>query len=276
MPMKIAYFGSDWYIGCIDVFIKHGHQISHIFICHNQPYNQQLLQYALKNSLPIINRKPNKADIDALKTQGVNCIFSAEYSWLIPVDNELITINLHPTLLPHGRGPTPIIWLLKEYPEQAGITFHRLSDKFDQGDIIYQTAMKVNDNETWETFVAKLKIKVPLVLDTLLDDFDSLYKNAKKQTKGSYWPKIALSDRTIDWNDSVVKIERLSRACGRFGAVIDIEGSIMLGNFIQASICEHSYAPGRLIVEDNETYTVAASDGIVVVIKSNITERLKT
>ena len=272
--MKIAYFGSDWYIDCLDTFIKHGHQISHIFICHNRPYNQILLKYALHYSLPIINRRPTQDDISGLQSEGVNCIFSAEYSWLIPTSDEIKTINMHPTLLPEGRGPTPIIWLLKQYPEYAGITFHKLTDKFDEGDIIYQAAMVVNDNETWETYVAKLKINAPLILDKMLSDFDSLYGDAIAQTKGSYWPKVSLKDRTVNWNYSVIEIERLARACGRFGVVINIEGSVMISNLIQVSQCEHFKAPGSLVIEDNETYTVAASDGIVVIIKANITERL--
>lgn len=46
-------------------------------------------------------------------------------------------INKHATLLPKGRGLLPYIWgLTKKVP--LGVTFHRVSAKIDEGDILYQ------------------------------------------------------------------------------------------------------------------------------------------
>jgi len=188
--MKIAYFGSDWYLDCLKVFQRHGHVVSHIFTSGEQPYNQKLRNYAAQHNIPVYTDKPSKQSLLQLKADAVDCIYSTEYSWLIPIANSgLKSINMHPTLLPEGRGPTPLIWLLQKYQEHAGITFHKLSDEFDQGEVIYQRPLVLNSDETWETLVAKLHINVPIMLDKLLSNFSQYYDNAKIQTNGSYWPK---------------------------------------------------------------------------------------
>jgi methionyl-tRNA formyltransferase len=274
--MKIAYFGGDWYLDCLKVFLKHGHQVGHIFVCAEQSYNRKIREYARLNNIPLSLHKPTAEDITKITAEGIDCFYSSEYSWLIPLpDASVRTINVHPTLLPLGRGPTPLIWLLKCYSEAAGVTFHKLSDKLDQGDIIYQQPIKLSSNESWETLVAKLHIDIPLMLDHMLTEFDAYYESATEQGDGTYWPKIELNDRTINWNDSIDVISKLARSCGRFGVVAAFESNTLLVNHIQVSHCQHMQPPGILLNEDDETYVVTASDGIVVLIKENIVERKK-
>ncbi len=273
--MNIAYFGGDWYLECLDAFKIHGHMIQHIFVNNEQSYNIKLREYAALNQIPISLEKPSQQQLSQLSEQGINCIYSSEYPWLIPISGTgLKSINMHPTLLPDGRGPTPLIWLLKKYHQYAGVTFHKLSDEFDSGDIIYQQKISLNSDETWETLVAKLHIQVPIYLDQLLTNFDAYYNKAQPQKDGSYWPKIELKDRMINWNMKVSDIQQLARACGRFGVVAKVADLTLLINHINISQCKHQFPPGTLIKEDDETYVVSASDGIVVLVKRGITERL--
>ncbi len=279
--MKVAFFGGDWYLSCIDVFKRHGHQVVSIFIGDENPYNQKLLKYAHDDGIQISSKRPTREDITSLREQGVECLFSAEYPWLIPVDKTLKTINVHPTLLPKGRGVTPLIWIIKNYPECAGITFHKLSEQFDQGDIIFQQKVTVADDENWETLVAKFKVLVPKHLDQLLDNFDTLYGNSKPQSEfksksnaPDYWPKISLDDRRVSWNMKSGEINRISRACGRFGVVVCIDNETLMVNQIHTSQFQHSHPPGIVLSEDDDTYVLSTFDGLAVVMKTNIIERL--
>ena len=276
ITMKIAYFGGDLHLGCIEVFKLSGHEVGHIFVNHEMPYNKNIRDYALSNDISVTTVKPEKQLLEKLVNYGFNCFFSAEYPWLIPVpDISVKTINVHPTLLPEGKGPTPVIWLIKKYQEFAGITFHKLSSEFDSGDIILQQPMQITENDSYETWMAKLNIEIPIQLSRLLEDFDNLYKSARPQSGGSYWPKIELSHRTINWYAGVHEIEKLVRACGRFGAMTTISGDIMLINHVHASQFHHQWAAGTLLRKDEESYVMAASDGIVVLMKRDIVEKLK-
>ncbi len=55
--------------------------------------------------------------------------------------------NLHPGLLPFGRGMYPVFWALLEN-EPAGATLHRMTARVDAGPVIDQVAVRVNPDDT--------------------------------------------------------------------------------------------------------------------------------
>jgi methionyl-tRNA formyltransferase len=50
-------------------------------------------------------------------------------------------LNLHPSLLPHFRGPEPLFWTFRAGVEQTGVTFHWLDAGLDTGDIALQSPL---------------------------------------------------------------------------------------------------------------------------------------
>lgn len=60
------------------------------------------------------------------------------------------SVNVHPSLLPRYRGPSPIYWVLKNKEVMSGVTVHYIEDRIDSGDMILQKQMSIEkeDNET--------------------------------------------------------------------------------------------------------------------------------
>ena len=58
-------------------------------------------------------------------------------------------LNLHPTLLPRGRGPDPLFWLFRE-PEGAGagVSIHLMDRGLDSGPIVLQEPFPLTDGMT--------------------------------------------------------------------------------------------------------------------------------
>jgi methionyl-tRNA formyltransferase len=54
-------------------------------------------------------------------------------------------LNVHPSLLPAGRGPEPIFWTLRRGEPTTGVTVHRMDAGLDTGPIIAQRAMVTPD-----------------------------------------------------------------------------------------------------------------------------------
>lgn len=54
-------------------------------------------------------------------------------------------VGFHPTLLPYGRGPAPIINTILHGVKESGVTLFFLDEGLDSGDIIDQEAFKVED-----------------------------------------------------------------------------------------------------------------------------------
>jgi len=50
-------------------------------------------------------------------------------------------VNLHPSLLPHLRGPDPLFWTYFNDDREAGITLHVVTERLDAGDVLARHAV---------------------------------------------------------------------------------------------------------------------------------------
>lgn len=78
-------------------------------------------------------------------------IFSATYHRLI--SREVLVaakqrFNLHPSLLPAYPGKNPFYWVLINGETTTGVSIHCLTERFDQGDIVYQQKLQIRGDET--------------------------------------------------------------------------------------------------------------------------------
>jgi methionyl-tRNA formyltransferase len=55
------------------------------------------------------------------------------------------SVNVHPSLLPRGRGPEPLFWTFRRGEPETGITIHLLNEHFDAGPILIQERIPVPD-----------------------------------------------------------------------------------------------------------------------------------
>src|SRR3989344_2012448 len=98
---------------------------------HNIPVFQpsSLKTKLLKNSLEIENLKLKIAETDL-------CVV-ASYGKIIPKEYLEIPkfgfINVHPSLLPKYRGPTPIQTAILNGDEETGVTIIKMSEEVDHG-----------------------------------------------------------------------------------------------------------------------------------------------
>ncbi len=65
-------------------------------------------------------------------------------------------INIHPSLLPAFRGAQGIKDALTFGAKVTGATVHFVDEKVDHGPIILQEAVKIQENDTWETLSEKI------------------------------------------------------------------------------------------------------------------------
>ena len=59
-------------------------------------------------------------------------------------------VNFHPSLLPYYRGPVPSTWCLRHGERSSGYTLHRVTERIDDGEILYQEAVPTDGVPTAE------------------------------------------------------------------------------------------------------------------------------
>ena len=85
------------------------------------------------------------AAIATIAAHRPDAVVVACFPWRLPeallAAPRLGCLNVHPSLLPVGRGPEPVFWTLRRGERQTGATVHRMDAGFDTGPILAQTAI---------------------------------------------------------------------------------------------------------------------------------------
>jgi methionyl-tRNA formyltransferase len=59
-------------------------------------------------------------------------------------------LNVHPSLLPHYRGPYPLFWMFRHGERHFGVTIHFMDEQLDTGDIAAQAEVDLPDGISGE------------------------------------------------------------------------------------------------------------------------------
>ncbi len=70
-------------------------------------------------------------------------------------------VNFHASLLRFYRGPMPTYWCLKNGEKRTGFTMHRLTEKVDEGEILFQEAVDINRSDDERSLDEKLRSQPP-------------------------------------------------------------------------------------------------------------------
>jgi len=105
----------------------------------------------------------------------------------VPVDPALPAVNVHPSLLPDGRGPAPVQWILSTHPDAAGVTIHKLTAEADAGDILAQEPMTLTAADDLHTVFARTYWRSAQMMAAILSDFPRAWAAAAPQSGTGRW-----------------------------------------------------------------------------------------
>lgn len=201
--MNIIYFGYDLFYTCLEYLIlQKDINILKVysFECDKvYDFNDKISEICTQNNIPFTTEKITAKEIKKQFDNGCNLVFSAGYAHKIPVDaaKNFVGVNVHPSLLPIGKGSWPFPHIILRGHKESGVTIHKLAENFDNGDIILQEKYDVSENDSIYTLEDKSRECALNLTKRLFSDFDFLYENAKPQEKGQYWKEPDLSEYVV-------------------------------------------------------------------------------
>ena len=137
-------------------------------------------------------------DIGELSRQGrdFDLIVTACFPRRVPASvlarARMSSLNVHPSLLPAYRGPSPLFWQLRAGESTVGVSIHRLSNELDAGDVVAAEALALAPQmSAKEIHRAVVQAGAALLTRTLQhEDWCALPGSAQDPEKASYysWP----------------------------------------------------------------------------------------
>ncbi len=162
-------------------------------------------------------------------------------------------INVHPSLLPQYRGPTPIEQAILDGVNKTGVSIMQLTAGMDEGPIYKQKIVHLSGQETKAELVTKLQEIGAQLLTEILPAIASGSLKPRQQShpsRATYSHLLTKEDGAIDWNKPAERLEREVRAfAGWPKSRTNLAGKEVI--IVQVKVAKDVLKPGEIQLKDN-------------------------
>lgn len=178
--------------------------------------------YAKKHNIPVL--KPEKLT-NLIQNSGFMNLESdifvvAAYGKIIP--QEILNIpskgalNIHPSLLPKYRGPSPLQAAILNGDEISGISIIKMDAQMDHGPIVAATEFILSEQDTFDSLSTKIFESGSKLLESILPQYieENIYLKPQDDSKATYCQRTTKEDGYFDINNPPTPeiLDRIIRA----------------------------------------------------------------
>ena len=282
--LKIIFFGTpDFAIESLDSIYKSKHKLLCVVTSKDKKSGRGMKinlsavkKYSLLKKIKILQTEDFKNDsflkllnaYDADLFIVVAFKFLPKEIWNIP---KLGTINTHASLLPNLRGAAPINWALINGLKETGLTSFFINEKIDNGDIILQEKLKIEQNDNFESLYKKLRNLSGKFILKSIDFILNKGHNLKKQNISKNHliaPKLNRENTRINWNKSAESIYNFVRGLSPAPCAWTIEKKtnkrvLIYDVAFNSKSCEQKN--GIRLLSELKTLSISTSEGSIII-----------
>lgn len=160
--IRWAFFGtSDFAIPALEALLAHGLVPALVITAPDRPRGRGMevspspvKTWALGHGIDVLTPESLKDDevVSELRNTDWDLFVVASYGKILP--HAVLDIprkgclNIHPSLLPHLRGPSPFLSAILQDRRETGVTIMLMAEKMDAGPILAQARIAI-DEEDW-------------------------------------------------------------------------------------------------------------------------------
>lgn len=230
--MKIIFMGTPHFsLATLSKLLESKHKVLKVFTRLDKPKGRGLQlkttpvgEYCQNLSLPLFKTSSLKKNdvLEEIRSLNPDAIVVVAFGAFIPKEILEIPkfgcINLHPSLLPRHRGPSPIQYALLEGDQTTGVTTMLLDEGMDTGPIFKQEEVAILLEDNYIKLSERLAlIGANLMIKTLEEIENGKIKPVPQDPlKATYTKKITSDDLKINWKLPAEKIKNMIRAFSPF------------------------------------------------------------
>ncbi len=175
---------------------------------------------ALAARIPVIEPQSLSGEASARELSALkpDLIVVAALAYLLPPGILKIPphgcLNVHPSLLPRHRGPSPVVSALLQGDTETGVSIMLMDEGLDTGPVLSRRSVDIDDDDTTGSLTSRLaEVGARLLVDTIPLWLDgSLSPQPQRQEDATYTARVLAQDGRLDWSLPAVTLWRQVRA----------------------------------------------------------------
>lgn len=281
--MRIVFMGTpDYVLPILGGLLEAGHQVPAVYTRPDQRAGRgkKLVEppvkvFAEARAIPIYQPLSlgSRKVIQELGDIAPEAIVVAAYGRILPTSilgiPPLGVLNIHPSLLPRYRGPSPVIQTIVDGLATTGVTVMFLDEGMDTGPVLAQQKTDIEPRETAGQLRQRMFEMGAAILVDLLPNLESgVVEAVPQESSGVSLTRLyKKEDGEVDWGLPAIQIERMIRAFDPWPGCYTSWGEKTL-KLISADIktTEIAPLPGRIVnleEEGKRVVCVATGKGLL-------------
>ena len=151
-------------------------------------------------------------EVSLIKNMHTDFILVFSYGLILP--KQIIEapkygcINIHPSLLPKWRGPSPIQYSLLNNEKETGFCFMEMQEGIDTGDILFKRKVDIKQSDNSLTLLNKISATASLFIEKVFIEIiqNKITKNKQDHSQATYSYKIEKKDTMINFEEEALQI----------------------------------------------------------------------
>jgi methionyl-tRNA formyltransferase len=228
--MKIVFFGTPHFVlPVLDALLKH-HDVVGVVTTPDVIVGRKKILTPTPIKAHYVKQKPNgnvftpkqltDTTIHHLSSLTPDLFVVAAYGKIIPKEILAIpkfgSINIHPSLLPKYRGPSPIQQTILDGVTESGVTIIQMDEEIDHGPILAVENVKVKHDDTFQTLHDTMFETASTLLLRTIEQFNNgtIHPLLQDHSKATFCPHITRESGYIDLSQppDYTTLDRMIRA----------------------------------------------------------------
>ena len=227
--MRIVFMGTpDFAVPVLSALVDAGHDLVAVYTQPDRPLGRgrrtrptPVKAYALERGLDVFQPESLRKDDLArrrLSDLALDVIVVAAYGLYLPADvleaPRLGCLNVHPSLLPKYRGPSPVAAAILAGDEVTGATVMEVTERVDSGPVVARRRLRIRAGETAGELTGRLFRLGACLMVAVLPQWAAGEIEASPQddTQATMTRLLTREDGAIDWTAPAERIARQVRA----------------------------------------------------------------
>ena len=217
-------------------------------------------------------------ECEALASLSPEVVVVAAYGLFLPPEAlevpPLGCLNIHPSLLPRYRGPSPVVSAILNGDSETGVTIMKLDEGMDSGPILAQERVSIDEEETAPELTRRLfDLGAGLLVETLPGwASGDIQETPQDEIRATFTSLVKKEDGQINWTHDADRIARMVRAYEPWpGTFTHWEDKLL--KILDATSMTGDARPGQVVALNDGRIGIGTSDGLLAVNRLQIEGR---